>query len=98
MLRVDEPGPLENDDKVIKVAMNVADGDYGLPLIRRGFGRPCPSHAYQYQEQEGGNTSAVVAGNSDRWADHFPASCSRALPNLRAKTKFLRASLMECAS
>jgi hypothetical protein len=34
MLRVDEPGLLENGDKVIKVAVNVTDGDYGLPLIR----------------------------------------------------------------
>jgi hypothetical protein len=71
MLRVDEPGPLENDDEVIKVAMNVADGDYGLPLIRWGFGRPCPSQAYQYQEQEAGNTSAVVGRNTDRRSDHF---------------------------
>jgi hypothetical protein len=71
MLRIDESDPLENDDKVIKVAMNVADGDYGLPLIRWGFGRPGPSHAYQYQEQEGGKTSAVAGRNTDRRSDHL---------------------------
>src|ERR1700674_1710926 len=48
VLRVDEPSPLENDDEIIKVAMNVADGDYGLPLIRRGFGRSRPCQASQY--------------------------------------------------
>jgi hypothetical protein len=47
MLRVNETGPLENDDKVVKIAMNVANGDYGIPLIRWGFARPCPSRAYQ---------------------------------------------------
>jgi hypothetical protein len=33
MLRVDQPDVLENSDKVIKVTVNVADCDYGLPLI-----------------------------------------------------------------
>jgi hypothetical protein len=79
MLRVDEPGPLENDDKVIKVAMNVADGDYGFPLIRWGFGKPCPSHAYKYQEQEGENTSTVMVRSRERRAEHCPVSCSRGL-------------------
>jgi hypothetical protein len=73
MLRVDETGPLENDDKVIKVAMNVADGNNGLPLIRWGFGGPCPSRAYQKQEQEGGNTSALVGRNTNRRSDHLPS-------------------------
>src|SRR6266481_5773441 len=79
MLRVDEPSPLENDDKIIKVAMNVADGDYGLPLIRRGFGRSRPCQANQHQEQEGGNTRTVVVRNRERRAEHLPASCSRGL-------------------
>ena len=62
VLPVDDRGPLENDDKIIKVAMNVADGHYGLPLIGRSFGRSRrPSQANQHQEQEGGNTSTVVA-------------------------------------
>jgi hypothetical protein len=71
MLRIDESDPLENDGKVIKVAMNVADGDYGLPLIRWGLGRPSPGQAYQYDEQEGGNTIAAVGRNTDRRSDHF---------------------------
>jgi hypothetical protein len=71
MLRVDEPGALENGDKVIKVAVNVTDGDYGLPLIRWGFGRFRPCQDDQHQEQEGGNTSALAGRNTDRRADHF---------------------------
>jgi hypothetical protein len=78
MLGVDESGPLKNAHEVIKIAMNVTDGDYVFRFIRRGFGRSRPCQANQHQEQEGGDTSTVTVSR-ERRAEHFPASCSRGL-------------------
>jgi hypothetical protein len=79
MLRVDEPSPLETDDEIIKIAMNVADGDYRLLLIRGGFARSRPCQANQHQQQEDGNTGTVVVRSRERRGEHLPASCSRGL-------------------
>jgi hypothetical protein len=83
MLSVDEPGPLKNANKVIKVTMNVANRDYGFRFVRRGFGRSRPGQANQHQEQEGGNASTAMVGSRERRAEHFPASCSRGLRTLQ---------------
>ncbi len=79
MLDVDESGPLKNAHKVIKIAMNIADGDYVFRFIRRGFGRSRPCQAYQHQEQEGGDTSTAMVRSREGRAEHFPASSSRGL-------------------
>jgi hypothetical protein len=49
MLRVDEPGPLKNGHEVVKVTVNVADGDYAFRFIRRSFGRSRPCKANRHQ-------------------------------------------------
>src|SRR6267143_667246 len=64
---------LENGDEVVKVIVDIADGDYGF---RRPHWSLCwsrPSYHRRYQHHENRDTSAA-SRYTDRRADHFPPS------------------------
>src|SRR5258705_10867809 len=64
MLCINEPGPLKNGHEVIKVTVNVRDGDDAFRFICRSLGRSRPCYANQHKEEqaENANTAMVREG------------------------------------
>jgi len=75
VLLIYKTGVLKNGDEVVKVTMDVGDGNDGFRRLRRGLGSLCPRQPRGQQNQKNGKTSAVRR-NTDRRADHFTASYS----------------------
>jgi hypothetical protein len=95
VLLIYKTGVLENGDEVVKVTVDVGDGDYGFRRLRWGLGWSRPRQPRRQQNQENGKTSAV-GRNMDQRADHFPASYSQAPPDLSEIIEFRRMANFGC--
>src|SRR5271167_1693711 len=95
VLLVDQTGALENGDEVVKVTVDIGNGNHGFGWLRRSLRWSRPRQSGRHQEQEDGNTSAV-GRYTDRRADHFPASYRQALPDLSENIEFRRNAALAC--
>ena len=96
MLGINQPGPLEDGGKVVKIAVDISDGNHCLGLRFGSFCRPRPRPAHYHQEQkeeeEDGNTTTV--GVQTDWTERdFLAFYSQASPDLHNDAGFPRISL-----
>src|SRR6266850_436889 len=77
VLLVGKTGTPENAHEVVKVIVDIGDGDYGFRRFRWSLCWLRPRQHHRHQDQEDGNTSAV-GSITDRRADYFPAFYSQA--------------------
>src|SRR6185369_17514652 len=88
VLLVYETDMLQDGDEVIKITVNISDGDQGLRRLYRSFLRFRPRQPDRQKYHEERNASAAEI-NPER-ADHLSASYSRALPDSNETIEFRR--------
>src|SRR6185369_12476669 len=88
VLLVYETDMLQDGDEVIKITVNISDGDQGLRRLYRSFLRFRPRQPDRQKYHEKRNASAAEI-NPER-ADHLSASYSRALPDSNETIEFRR--------
>src|SRR5260370_26032141 len=94
VLLVYKTGAPENGDEVVKGIVDITDGHYGFPRFRRSLCWSRPRQHRRHQDQENGDTSALRR-NTDRRADHFPASYRQAAEFYR---KHLTRGVLYCGA
>jgi hypothetical protein len=71
VLLIYKTGVAENGDEVVKVIVDIADGDYDFWLIARSVRWSRPS--WQRPQSNQKEHTCALGRGTDRRADHFPA-------------------------